>query len=98
METAISAIAQQWPQLEDFFAVELSSDRSVRVIAKLAALANSATALDPLGFSRIEQRWIIGLLRHLPQFLQYLQPGSSPSLLPQAQYQLFDRTQEFFPA
>lgn len=98
METAIAAISQQWPQLEDFFAVELSSDRSVRVTAKLAALANSATVLDPLGFSRIEQRWIVGLLRHLPQFLQYLQPGSSPSLSPQAQYQLFDRTQEFFPA
>jgi tRNA nucleotidyltransferase (CCA-adding enzyme) len=96
METAIAAIVRQRPQLEDFFAVELSSDRSVRVTAKLAALANSATALEALGFSRIEQRWIVGLLRHLPQFLQYLQSDSSSS--PLAQYQLFDRTQEFFPA
>jgi tRNA nucleotidyltransferase (CCA-adding enzyme) len=96
METAIALIVQQRSQLEDFFAAELSSDRSVQVAAKLAALANSATALEALGFSRIEQRWIVGLLRHLPQFLQYLQPGSAPP--PQAQYQLFDRTQEFFPA
>jgi tRNA nucleotidyltransferase (CCA-adding enzyme) len=95
METAIAAIAQQWPQLEDFFATELSSNRSVRITSKFAALANSATALDPLGFSRVEQRWFVGLLRHLPQFLQYLQPGASPSQ--QAQYQLFERTQEFFP-
>lgn len=96
LETEIAAIAQQWPQLENFFTAALSSDRSVCVTVKFAALANSATTLDPLGFSRVEQRWFVGLLRHLPQFLQYLEPGSSPS--PQAQYQLFDRTQEFFPA
>jgi tRNA nucleotidyltransferase (CCA-adding enzyme) len=98
MESAIAAITRQWPQLEDFFATELSSDRTVRVIAKFAALARSATILDPLGFSRNEQRWIVGLLRYLPKFLQYLESGSSSLLVsPQAQYRLFNRTQEFFP-
>lgn len=97
IETAIASLIELYPQLTDFFAMELSSDRSVRVVTKLAALANSATTLEPLGFSRAEQRWIVGLLRHLPQFLQFLSL-SSASISPKEQYQLFDKILEFFPA
>jgi tRNA nucleotidyltransferase (CCA-adding enzyme) len=98
VEPAIAMLIQQYPQLADFFAAELSSDRSAYVVTKLAALANSATTLEPLGFSRIEQRWVVGLLRHLPQFLQFLQPSDNQPILPKAQYQLFAPTLEFFPA
>lgn len=97
IEASIALLVELYPRLGAFFARELSSDRSVRVVTKLAALANSATALEPLGFSRVEQRWIVGLLRHLPQFLQFLSL-SPTSISPQEQYQLFDKAQEFFPA
>jgi tRNA nucleotidyltransferase (CCA-adding enzyme) len=97
IEIAIASLIELYPQLADFFAMELSGDRSVRVVTKLAAIANYATALEPLGFSRAEQRWIVGLLRHLPQFLQFLSL-SPASISPKEQYQLFDKAQAFFPA
>lgn len=91
------AIAQvsEWQELTGYFASILSSDRSVAVTVKLAALSVSATALVPLGFSRIEQRWIMTLLRYLPQFITYLEAGK---ITASQQYQLFAATKEIFPA
>jgi len=100
VDRAIAQIIDQWQylqdrDLQDYFAQILSSDRSVTVIVKLAALSASATALNNLGFSRIEQRWIVNLLRNLPQFMIYL---DQEIVLLQDQYQMFTNMGEMFPA
>ncbi len=45
------------------------------------------------GLSRAEQRWLVGILRYLPQFTALLDRVS-----PKEQYKLFQSTLEFFPA
>jgi len=99
VDRAIAQVINQLHDLQNYFAQVLSSDRSVTVIIKLAALSASATALTNLGFSRLEQRWIATLLRHLPQFITYLNQGLEQGLVtPKEQYQLFANTMEMFPA
>lgn len=95
VDQAIAQVIDQWQELEEYFCNILSSDRSVTVIVKLTALSVSATALNPLGFSRLEQRWIVTILRHLPQFMTYLAQGKESRT---EQYQLFEATKEIFPA
>jgi tRNA nucleotidyltransferase (CCA-adding enzyme) len=93
IESAVSTLSAKFPSLELFFNKQLSGDRYALVIVKLAALTNSATALESLELSRTEQRWLVGILRYLPKFVSLLQ---SPS--PKEQYQFFQSTLEFFPA
>jgi len=94
VDQAIAQIIAQWPELAAYFSHALSSDRSVLVVTKLAALTTSATGLTPLGLSRVEQRWIMTLLRSLPQFSSALRSPCSRS----QQYQIFASTTEMFPA
>ena len=93
IENVISSLLEQFPNLELFFSKHLSGERCAVVIVKLAALTNSATALEPLGLSRAEQRWILGILRYLPNFIELLDGAS-----PRQQYTFFQTTLEFFPA
>jgi len=93
IERVISSLLSQFPNLELFFSKHLSGDRYAVVIVKLAALSNSATALEPLGLSRVEQRWLVGILRYLPQFINLLDQAT-----PKEQYKFFQSTLEFFPA
>ena len=86
IENVISTLIAKSPNLESFFNKQLSGDRYTLVIIKLAALTNSATALESLGLSRAEQRWLVGILRYLPQFIKILDQASlkeqfSPSLI-----------------
>ena len=93
IERVISSLLSQFPNLELFFSKHLSGDRYAVVIVKLAALSNSATALEPLGLSRVEQRWLVGILRYLPQFINLLDQATTKE-----QYKFFQSTLEFFPA
>ncbi len=93
IENAISRLLLKYPNLQLFFNKQLSGDRYVLMIIKLAALSNSATALEPLGLSRAEQRWLVGILRYLSQFITLLDHAS-----PREQYKFFQPTLEFFPA
>jgi tRNA nucleotidyltransferase (CCA-adding enzyme) len=86
-------LLREYPNLELFFSKHLAGDRRALVIIKLAALTNSATALEPLGFSRAEQRWLMGTLRYLPQFIDLIAQATLT-----AQYKFFQATLEFFPA
>ena len=93
IEDAISQLVAKFPSLQSFFEKQLSGDRHALVIVKLAALTNSANALDSLGLSRTEQRWLLGTLRYLPQFINLIDNASFTE-----QYKLFQPTLEFFPA
>jgi tRNA nucleotidyltransferase (CCA-adding enzyme) len=93
IEGVISNLLSQFPNLELFFSKHLSGDRWAIVVVKLAALSNSATALESLGLSRAEQRWLVGILRYLPQFINLLNQST-----PKEQYKFFQSTLEFFPA
>jgi len=93
IEDAISRLSVKFPSLQSFFEKQLSGDRFALVIVKLAALTNSAHALESLGLSRAEQRWLLGILRYLPQFINLLDHASFTE-----QYKLFQPTLEFFPA
>jgi tRNA nucleotidyltransferase (CCA-adding enzyme) len=93
IEHVISLLLERFPNLEYFFSKQLAGDRFALVVIKLAALTNSATALDTLGMSRAEQRWLVGILRYLPQFIALLDDAS-----PKKQYKFFQSTLEFFPA
>jgi tRNA nucleotidyltransferase (CCA-adding enzyme) len=93
IENVISTLIAKSPNLESFFNKQLSGDRYTLVIIKLAALTNSATALESLGLSRAEQRWLVGILRYLPQFIKILDQASLKE-----QYKFFQSTLEFFPA
>lgn len=93
IERVISSLIAQFPNLELFFSKHLAGDRNAMTIVKLTALSNSATALESLGLSRAEQRWLVGILRYLPQFLNLLDRAT-----PKEQYKFFQSTQEFFPA
>lgn len=93
IENAITRMIGTYSNLEPFFNKQLSGDRSALVIIKLASLSNSANALDSLALSRIEQRWLIGILRYLPQFTAIFDSASLKE-----QYKFFQPTLEFFPA
>ena len=93
VEATISTLLEHYPHLELFFSRTLAGDRHALVNVKLAALTNSATALQALGLSRAEQRWLIGILRYLPQFINLLDSAS-----PKDKYRFFQPTLEFFPA
>ena len=93
IEKVISSLVAKFPSLESFFSKQLSGDRYTLVVIKLAALTNSATALESLGLSRAEQRWLVGILRYLPQFIKLLDQASLKE-----QYKFFQPTLEFFPA
>ena len=93
IEGVISSLLAQFPDLELFFSKHLAGDRWAIMVVKLAALSNSATALESLGLSRAEQRWLVGILRYLPQFINLLDQST-----PKEQYKFFQSTLEFFPA
>lgn len=93
IEGVISRLLAQFPDLELFFSKHLAGDRWAIMVVKLAALSNSATALESLGLSRAEQRWLVGILRYLPQFINLLDQST-----PKEQYKFFQSTLEFFPA
>ncbi len=95
IESVISTLLVKFPNLELFFNKQLSGDRYALVIVKLAALTNSATALETLGLSRAEQRWLVGILRYLPQFIALLDQDHASF---KDQYKFFQPTLEFFPA
>ncbi len=94
IDRAIAEMIANWQELAAYFSNYLSSDRSVLVVTKLAALTTSATSLTPLGLSRVEQRWLMTLLRSLPKFQNYLRSPCTVS----EQYQLFATTAEIFPS
>jgi len=94
MDASIDLLVSKWSELAAYFAKEISSDRSVGMTTKLAAMVSSATALESLGFSRAEQRFCVELLRHLPKFLTFL--VDRPDRI--QQYQLFQSTLTSFPA
>ena len=93
IENVISSLLAKFSNLELFFSKHLAGDRIAIMIVKLAALSNSATALESLGLSRAEQRWLVGILRYLPQFISLLDQAT-----PKEQYKFFQSTLEFFPA
>ena len=93
IESVITMLLKEYPDLELFFSKHLAADRYALVIIKLAALTDSANALESLGLSRAEQRWLLGTLRYLPQFIDL----SEQSTLTE-QYKFFQATLEFFPA
>jgi tRNA nucleotidyltransferase (CCA-adding enzyme) len=93
VEQIIASLLVRFPHLELFFNQNLTGDRHAIVITKLASLTNSATALEKLGLSRTEQRWLVGILRYLPHLIALLNQAS-----PKEQYKLFQPTLEFFPA
>jgi tRNA nucleotidyltransferase (CCA-adding enzyme) len=93
IENAISMLLGRFPHLELFFSKHLSGDREALVVVKIAALIDSANAIEHLGVSRAEQRWLVGILRYLPQFIDLLD-----DLSPKDQYKFFQSTLEFFPA
>ena len=93
IESVITMLLKEYPDLELFFSKHLAGDRHAIVIIKLAALTDSANALESLGLSRAEQRWLLGTLRYLPQFIDL----SEQSTLTE-QYKFFQATLEFFPA
>lgn len=94
IDQAIAMLTSTWTELESYFVQELSSDRSISIITKLAAMIDSATVLEPLGFSRAEHRFCVEVLRYLPKFLSFL---TNPASRLQ-QYQLFHATQTTFPS
>ncbi|ELS33571.1 MULTISPECIES: CCA tRNA nucleotidyltransferase [Pseudanabaena] len=89
----IRDLLAKFPHLDLFFSKQLAGDRYALVTIELAALTNSATALEPLGLSRAEQRWLVGILRYLPQFMTLVSQATRT-----AQYKFFQATLEFFPA
>lgn len=93
VEQVIAQLLIKFPNLELFFSKSLAGDRHALVIVKLAALTEAANALDRLCLSRAEQRWLVGILRYLPQFLLLLDTAT-----PEQQYKFFQATLEFFPA
>lgn len=93
VDRAVAIVTAAYPSLEAYFERILSSDRSCAVIIKLAAMTTSANALAKFGFSKLEQKWILTLLRHLPRFLEILDHSS-----PCQTYELFASTGEMFPA
>jgi tRNA nucleotidyltransferase (CCA-adding enzyme) len=93
IESVITMLLKEYPHLELFFSKHLAGDRCAIVIIKLAALTDSATALESLGFSRAEQRWLLGTLRYLPQFIDLIEQATLTE-----QYKFFQATLEFFPA
>ena len=95
IESVISTLLVKLPNLELFFNKQLSGDRYALIIVKLAALTNSATALETLGLSRAEQRWLVGILRYFPQFIALLNQDHASF---KEQYKFFQPTLEFFPA
>ncbi|MBD2178173.1 CCA tRNA nucleotidyltransferase [Pseudanabaena sp. FACHB-1998] len=92
-EKVISNLLTRFPSLELFFSKSLAGDRHALVIVKLAALTKAANALEFLCLSRAEQRWLVGILRYLSQFITLLDSAS-----PKEQYKFFQSTLEFFPA
>ncbi|MBD2149833.1 CCA tRNA nucleotidyltransferase [Pseudanabaena sp. FACHB-1277] len=93
IESVITMLLKEYPDLELFFSKHLAADRYALVIIKLAALTNSANALESLGLSRAEQRWLLGTLRYLPQFIDLSEQATLTE-----QYKFFQATLEFFPA
>ncbi|OIP76995.1 MAG: [cytidine(C)-cytidine(C)-adenosine (A)]-adding enzyme [Oscillatoriales cyanobacterium CG2_30_44_21] len=93
IENVMARLLIQFPHLDLFVTKNISGDRQALEVIKLAALADSATTLEPLGLSRAEHRWLVGILRYLPQFIKLLDCESAT-----AQYKFFQTTLEFFPA
>lgn len=93
IERAIALLLAQFPSLELFITKILAGDRDALELIKLTALTNNATTLEILGLSRVEQRWVTGILRYMPQFISLLDHAS-----PTEQYKFFQVTLEFFPA
>jgi tRNA nucleotidyltransferase (CCA-adding enzyme) len=97
IDPVITQLCQTWTVLGAYFNQVLAGDRPCSIATKLAALTNSATALEPLGFSKAEQKFYVTLLRYLPTMMDALsQPiAQIPN---QQQYQLFEATGDTFPA
>lgn len=93
IDDTIAVLTTRYAQLEQFFAQPLTKERSIMIITKLTALVNSAHGVEPLGLSKIEQKWLLGILRHLPQ-LEVLINTSDPV----GHYQFCQRVKNFFPA
>ncbi len=93
VEMTIATLLEHYPSLGLFFSKTLAGDRHALVNVKLAALTDDATAMQTLGLSRAEQRWLVGILRYLPQFINLLDAASARD-----KYRFFQPTLEFFPA
>ncbi len=93
IDGAINCLVANYPALQPFFSQNLCKERCALVAIKLASLVNSAHALEPLGLSRHEQRWLLGILRYLPTFRMEV-----AALQPIPAYRLFQATNAFFPA
>ncbi|MFQ3679743.1 MAG: CCA tRNA nucleotidyltransferase [Pseudanabaenaceae cyanobacterium] len=78
MDGAIAQLLALEPNLTGYFARGLAGNRTVAVIARLAALLKAATLMPPLHFSKVEYRFCLGILRHLPQFWAFLQTEPTP--------------------
>jgi tRNA nucleotidyltransferase (CCA-adding enzyme) len=93
IDSVIRDLVVNYPQLQPFFSQNLCKERPALVAVKLASLINSAYAIEPLGLSRNEQRWLVGILRYLPTFR-----AEVADLQPIPAYRLFQATNAFFPA
>jgi len=93
IDTAINQLIANYAELQSFFSQKLCKERSALTAIKLASLVNSAHALEPLGLSRHEQRWLLGILRYLPTFR-----AEAREMPPISAYRLFQATNAFFPA
>ncbi|MFN3926109.1 MAG: CCA tRNA nucleotidyltransferase [Pseudanabaenaceae cyanobacterium] len=93
IDSAIALLINTYPQLQAFFNQPLTKERPAIITVKLAALANSAYAVEPLGFSKIEQKWLLGILRHLPQLREILSSDD-----PVIYYRFYQKVKDFFPA
>jgi tRNA nucleotidyltransferase (CCA-adding enzyme) len=97
IDPVITQLCQTWTVLGAYFNQVLAGDRPCSIATKLAALTNSATALEPLGFSKAEQKFYVTLLRNLPTMMDTL--SQSIAQIPnQQQYQIFETTGDTFPA
>ncbi|MGQ9865574.1 MAG: CCA tRNA nucleotidyltransferase [Pseudanabaenaceae cyanobacterium] len=78
VDGAIAQLVALEPELVSYFERVLAGNRTVLVITRLAALLRAATLMQPLHFSKVEYRFCLGILRHLPKFWEFLQTEPTP--------------------
>ncbi len=78
IDRAIAQLLALVPELRSYFGRVLAGHRTVAIVTRLAALLKSATLMLPLHFSKVEHRFCLGVLRHLPKFGEFLQKEPTP--------------------
>lgn len=94
VDGAIAQLLALEPALISYFERVLAGSRTVTAITRLAALLRAATLMQPLHFSKVEHRFCLGILRHLPKFWEFLQTEPTP----RQRHPLQQATQDTLPA